>query len=189
MNCSNNISFGSLNTYREKGLRRLTENQERIEREMDDTFSTRNPINGFNSCSRAPRTLADVLEEDMLQDVNIIHKRNGDVLVKLSNTEVLDSMEDGKDVIDEGDKPQITLSSKMSDSVIRKNIREFATKCRKVAFFYSKELSNILGAKLDEKIGKMTPADFKREEEKQKALDALAEEDRFREEFGTDQFN
>ena len=132
------VSFGQLYTVKECAFR--TSKQREIEEKTDDVFESRFAKNGINTFNY-PRTLSEMLSEDMLVDIRLTHKKNGDVELKLEEQEHCFSIMDN--IIKEKDKIKLTLTADMTKREIAKKLNQFANNCRKLAKFYDKQFSNI----------------------------------------------
>ena len=139
------VSFGQLYTVTDCAYR--TKKQREVEEKINDVFETRLAKNGMNTF-HYPRTLSEMLSEDMLVDVRLTNKKNGDTELKLEEQEHYFSLLDN--IIKDKDKIQLTLKANLTKREIDKKLTQFANKCRCLAKFYDKQFSNEGSKRLSE---------------------------------------
>ena len=131
-----NVSFGAMYTINE--CARRTINQRKIEDTINANFQAREVRNGSNGSY--PRTLDEMLEEDMMVDVYVTHKKNGNVEISLKDLKPNDMIVNG--IVKDKDKIKLIVNYNLPPIKINKLITEYANKCRRLANFYSAEIAN-----------------------------------------------
>ena len=138
-----NVSFGTMYTVKE--CARSTMRQMELEDAINNKFLAREKRNGMNSTY--PRTLDEMLEEDMEVDVCITHKKNGDVTIALKDRNPDNILI--KDIVKPKDKIKLTINNNLPYGKAKKLITDYANKCRRLARQYWAKIPNEAGARLD----------------------------------------
>ena len=134
-----NVSFGCLFTVRE--TLGMTSKQRAIEHTVNDVFEYRNKKYGNNTGYY--KNLDDMLEEDMLMDVVVIHKKNGNVELKLTDTDNFYA-EAAKGIVKTEDKISVVLDKNLPMREIKSKLKEYTDKCFALAKFYKFEIPNVM---------------------------------------------
>ncbi len=171
-----NVSFGMLMNTKDSNYLE-TPKQKQVQKLVQDAF-IRTEIGS--------KSLDEFLDEEVLTDVYVKSKNNGNVFLRLRNSDDSDEKQEPKDV--DTKKPlSVTLNLKKPMSSIKKAIDDFVKRSKKYAETkYGKE-------NMDEYLTHSSYAKaYARalvDPEYKKALDALSEEEDFVRDFGTDNFN
>ena len=137
-----NVNFGCLFTVKETPV--ISKKQRKIEDTVNDVFEKRNKKYGLNDGNY--RNLDDMLEEDMLMDVAVIHKKNGNVELKLTDTDNSYARA-AKGIVKTKDKIKVVLDKNLSLSEIKSKLKKYTDKCFELAKFYDVEIPNAMAAK------------------------------------------
>lgn len=133
-----NVSFGRLITVVEGAGR--SRKQCEVENMIDERFEK--PIqNPCSTVSGETTNLDNLIEEEMMGDILVIHKRNGDVHVQLrENEDVYDTVD--FEWIKKKDKKPLVIKSNYSLDKIYKKIHNYADDLFNKVEGYSAELAN-----------------------------------------------
>ena len=189
------VSFGTLYTVKQGPI--ITEKQRKVENLANNIFLERHESCGTTKPYYSLRNLDDMLEEDMLVDIYVTHKKNGDTTIKLKSIPTDDGYDEEDirhkeklaGVVKEKDKIGITLSKTLSFDEIKLKLKDFARDCISLAEFYKDKISDFETEQINEEIRKETPEAVQRRYAREAELRKLGEEEDFIEEFGTDEYN
>ena len=168
-----NVSFGAMIYSKEDGYYK-TKKQYTVESKIDKLFQAKDKFDLADEYYK-PLSLVDYIRKEALADVFVKHKKDGNIEIRLKEypDDIISAEEDK---LDENNKPIfVNLDLKKPLSTISRQINKFAQKCIEYAGNYENMV-----------IEKENPEEsFKRHQ----ALMDLFEEERFAEEFGTNEFN